>query len=199
MGVALALATGIVALVLATDPRRSDLGALTPSEGATSSTSPSLAPDDSEEQPELPEDWTRYVDQAEGWSIGVPPGYERSVYRGSQIQFRDDAARRSLRIDYSADPAPSALQAAQAFSPQLDAVLGDYQELRVQEVDYKRLDAADLEFTYFDRTELRVLDRTVVSADGSAEFGLYWQVPASDWEDSLAVFEQIAQTFDLDA
>jgi hypothetical protein len=199
MGVALALATGIVALVLVTDPGRSDLGALSPGEGATSSTSPSLAPDDSEEQPELPEGWTRYVDQAEGWSIGVPPGYERSVYRGSQIQFRDDPARRSLRIDYSADPAPSALQAARAFSPQLRAVLGDYQELRVQEVDYKRLDAADLEFTYFDQTELRVLDRTVVSADGSAEFGLYWQVPASDWEDSLAVFEQIAQTFDLDA
>ncbi len=55
-------------------------------------------------------------------------------------------------------------------------------------------DAAELEFTYFSETELHVLDRLLV-ADGKGH-ALWWQVNASDWEESLPVFEQIAATFD---
>ncbi len=143
----------------------------------------------------LPAGWTRFEEPDEGWSIGVPPGYERTTYRGTQVQLREQATRRTLRIDFSDDPGPSALQAWEAFSTQLATRLGDYEELRVEEVEFQGLDAADLEFTYFDETTLHVLDRTAVSEDGTHGIALYWQVPESRWQDSLPVFEQIAATF----
>ena len=191
LGLALLIGAGIVAFVLLTDPGKSGLNALTPGDEPT--------PSASAESGELPEGWTRYVDEAEGWSIGVPPGYVQSTYRGTQVQFRDPQARRTLRIDYTTDPKPSALQAWQEFSPQLAASLSQYEELRLEEVDYKGLDAADLEFTYFDQTELRVLDRTFIAEDGQSAYALYWQVRASDWEDALPVFDAMAATFDPDA
>ncbi len=191
LGLALLLGAGIVAFVLLTDPGRSGLNALTPGGDA----SPSASADSGE----LPEGWTRYVDEAEGWSIGVPPGFVQSTYRGTQVQLRDPQARRTLRIDYTTDPGPSAIEDWQGFSPQLAASLGQYQELRLEEVDFKGLDAADLEFTYFDQTALRVVDRRVVAEDGESAYALYWQVRAGDWEDALPVFEQMAATFDPDA
>jgi hypothetical protein len=167
-------------------------GAPTPS--AQSSPSPSGSPTPSAAPIALPAGWTAYTDPAEGWTIGVPPGYERSD-RGGLVQFRDDATRRTLRVDFTDDPKPSALAAWQAYSPQLATALTNYQELRLEQVEYKGLDAADLEFTYEDGTTLRVLDRTFVAADGEEAFALYWQVPAESFEQSLPVFEQIAATF----
>ncbi len=142
----------------------------------------------------LPAGWTSYTDEAEGWSIGVPPGYDRGS-REDQVQFRDPGARRTLRVDYSDKPKASALAAWQAASPQFAGSLASYQQLRLENVDYKGLDAADLEFTYFDQTTLRVLDRTFIAASGQEAFALYWQVRAEDWDAALPVFEQIAGTF----
>jgi serine/threonine protein kinase len=188
---ALLLAVGVVALVLVTDPGRGSIGAFseggsaTPSATAESTVESTPAP--------VPDGWTRYEDP-QGWSVAVPPGYVQSTHRGL-VQFKDPETRRTLRVDQSDDPKPSALQAWQQFSPQLGASLADYQELRLEEVDYKGLDAADLEFTYFDQTQLRVLDRTFVTEDGDEAYALYWQVPASGFEESLPVFEQIAASF----
>jgi serine/threonine protein kinase len=190
--VLLALAAGVVALVVVNDPGGSGSRAL---RGGPSATPEATGEATRGAKPPLPEGWTRYEDE-EGWSVGVPPGYERSTYRETQVQFRDPQARRSLRIDHTDDPKPSALKAWQDFSPQLAQVLDQYQELRLEEVDYKGLDAADLEFTYFDETQLRVLDRTFVTEDGDEAFALYWQVHASDWDEALPLFERIAATFD---
>ena len=189
----LLLAVGVVTLVLVTDPGRSGLRALTP---GGDDPGPSAGP--SPEPAALPEGWTRYVDEAEGWSIGVPPGYVQST-RGEQVQFRHPEQRRTLRINHRPEPQGSALQMWQAFSPQLDAELSQYQQLRLEKAEFRGLDAADLEFTYFDETDLRVLDRIVVTEDGEDAYALYWQVRASDWEPALPAFEQMAATFDPSA
>ncbi|MCY7365209.1 MAG: hypothetical protein LH469_07875 [Frankiaceae bacterium] len=141
----------------------------------------------------LPDGWTR-LEAEQGWSIGVPPGFVRSTYRGSQVQLRDPEARRTLRVDVQTTADGGAEQALSRLSPQLGSQLADYEELRLEAVDYRGLDAADLEFTYVDQTELRVLDRAVVAEDGRTYY-LYWQVNASDWQDALPVFEQMLETF----
>lgn len=166
-------------------------GTSAPSPGP--SAEPSAGP--GQEQLALPAGWKRYTDPEEGWSVGVPPGYERSS-RDTLVQFREDDTRRTLRVDYTPDPKGSALAAWQDLSPQLANRLADYEQLRLEQADYKGLDAADLEFTYFDSgAALRVLDRNFVAASGEEAFALYWQVGSQDWEASLPVFEQIAQTF----
>jgi hypothetical protein len=192
---ALLLAAAVVGLVLANDPGRGPLGALDPRDDAEASASTS--PDDPEPAA-LPEGWTRFTEPTEGWTIAVPPGYVQTL-RGEQVQFRDPETRRTLRVDFSTDPGPSALGAWQAFSPQLAGRLPRYEELRLEKVEFQGLDAADLEFTFFDQTTLHVLDRTVVAADRSRGVALYWQVPESRWEGSREVFEQIARTFDFGA
>ncbi len=181
------LAAAVVALVVALDPGGSDDAppvAVGPSPSAAASADPATA---------LPEGWTR-LEAEQGWSIGVPPGFVRSTYRGSQVQLRDPDARRTLRVDVQAAADGGAEQALSRLSPQLGSQLDDYQELRLEAADYRDLDAADLEFTYVDQTELRVLDRAVVAEDGRTYY-LYWQVNASDWQDALPVFEQMLETF----
>jgi hypothetical protein len=142
----------------------------------------------------VPAGWTSYTDER-GWSIGVPPGFAPGT-RNDLVQFRNDDTRRTLRVDYSDEPKQSALAAWQAASPQFAGALTDYQQLRLENVDFKGLDAADLEFTYFDQTTLRVLDRTFITASGEEAFALYWQVRAEDFDAALPLFEQIAATFE---
>ena len=166
-----------------------DPGTDAPSAGA--SPGASASPDGA--QTALPAGWTSYTDAEEGWTVGVPPGYVRSL-RDAQVQFRNPDTRRTLRIDVG-PPRGEPLAVWQDFSKQLAGRLRDYRELRVEQVDYRGLDAADLEFTYFDQTALHVLDRTFVDESGEQAYALYWQVRASDWEDARPLFDQIAGTF----
>jgi hypothetical protein len=136
----------------------------------------------------LPQGWVRYKDP-DGWSVGVPAGYVQSD-RGGQVQLRDEKTRRTLRVNDDVSLAGSALATWQAFSPELDGSLERYEELRVEA---RGDSSADLEFTFFDQTQLHVLYRLVVAGDRG--YGLYWQIPESGWADGVQVFEQIAATF----
>jgi serine/threonine protein kinase len=168
------------------DPSPSAPAASTPSPAASPSAPPPVASG-------IPAGWTSYTDPNRGYTLGVPPGYTQST-RNGLVQFRDEANRRTLRIDFSSTPdADGALAAWTKYSPALAGRLPQYQELRLEEVEYKGLDAADLEFTYVEGTKLRVLDRTFVS--GGEGFALYWQVRAEDWDAARPLFDQIAATF----
>ena len=137
--------------------------------------------------------WTRYEDPEEGWSIGVPPGYERSD-RNGQVQFRDDAQRRTLRIEARA-PRGAPLEVFQDFSRALEGTLRDYEQLRLEPTQYLGQPAADLEFTFYDTTTLHVLDRTFVDASGTQAYALYWQVHQAGWAEARPVFDQLLKTF----
>lgn len=164
-----------------------------PGASATASPSPVTAV---REPVAVPAGWSTFSEPAEGWSIGVPPGFAQSTYRGTQVQLRDPRTRRTLRVDWTGDAGPGALEAWRAFSPQLAQVLSGYQQQRLEEVDFQGLDAADLEFTYTDSgADLRVLDRRIVAKDGGQAVALYWQTRAADFPASLEVFEQMASTF----
>ena len=199
-GVLLLVALAALGVVLTRDDGGRDTTAASPPPSAVAdspapspSAPPSPAASPSPTVAGLPAGWATYTDPGEGWTVGVPPGYERTD-RNDLVQFRDPATRRTLRVDVSSSPNPDgALAAWEDFAPALAQRLPQYQQLRLEEVDYKGLDAADLEWTYVDGTELRVLDRTFVS--GGEGFALYWQVVAEDWDAARPVFDQIAGTF----
>ena len=189
LGLAGVVAAGTAGFVLA------DRGEVRRPAGASATASPS--PVTAVREPvAVPAGWSTFTEPAEGWSIGVPPGFAQSTYRGTQVQLRDPRTRRTLRVDWTGDAGPSAVEAWRAFSPQLAQVLSGYQQQRLEEVDFQGLDAADLEFTYTDSgTDLRVLDRRIVAKDGGQAVALYWQTRAADFPASLEVFEQMASTF----
>ncbi len=141
----------------------------------------------------LPQGWTRYEDPEEGWSIGVPPGYERSD-RNGQVQFRDDEQRRTLRIEAS-PPRGEPLEVFEDFSRALEGSLQDYEQIRLEPTEYLGQPAADLEFTFFDTTTLHVLDRTFVDESGTQAYALYWQVNEAAWEQARPMFDQLLETF----
>ena len=185
------LAVGVVALVLVTDPSRGLPEALG---GDPQASEPAASAEP--EPAALPEGWSRYEDPA-GWSVGVPPGYVRTTYRGTQVQLRDPDTRRTLRIDVRPAGGASAQEAFEDLSPQLAAQLGAYTELRLEAVDgpVPGEEPAELEFTYFDQTGLHVLDRGFTTAAGD-RVALYWQVPEEGFAASLPVLDEITTTFD---
>jgi eukaryotic-like serine/threonine-protein kinase len=172
-----------------------------PTEAASPEPSPESEPSPEAEEPEaeverpegVPADWEQYTHPEQGWTLFHPAGYGVTD-RGTLKQFRDDSSRYTLRVDYTDDPRPSALQAWQEASPGFAQRLNGYQEQRLEQVEFRGWDAADLEFTYSDSgADLRVLDRTFV-VDGRA-YALYWQVPADRFEASLEEFERLAAAF----
>ena len=191
VGLAAVMAAGTAGFLL-TDRSGGRSGA-GPGASATATPSP---PGAVEPPAGLPAGWSTFTEPAEGWSIGVPPGFAQSTYRGTQVQLRDPRTRRTLRVDWDDDPGPSALRAWEAFSPQLAKVLSGYRQQRLERVEFQGLDAADLEFTYSDGgADLRVLDRRLVAEDREQGVALYWQTRDADFPESLPVFEQMAATF----
>ena len=187
----LVLAGAVVGLVLADqqpDDRRPTAGTETAT-GTGTGASPTPEPTAAA----LPEGWTRYEDPAEGWSVGVPPGYVRTE-RNGEMQFRDEEQRRTLRIS-ARPPQGEPLEVMRDFSRALSGSLSDYQQLRLEPVTYLGQPAADLEFTYVDQVDLRVLDRRFVDASGEQSYALYWQTNARDFEDARPVFTQVLETF----
>jgi hypothetical protein len=162
-----------------------------PEKGRTAAPSVSAAPSPS--APALPEGWTRYEDP-EGWSVAVPPGYVRSDYRG-QVQLRNQEQRRSLRIDARpADDGPAATLTA--LSSAYASQLRDYQQIRLEPVTYRAGTAVELEFTYYDRTGLRVVNRAFENDAGTQVYTAYWQTNAKDFEASRPVFDEVMETFE---
>ena len=140
----------------------------------------------------VPADWVAYTDPSQRWTVFTPPGYTVSD-RGQLKQLRDESTRFTLRVD-STSPRTSALQSWQAFSPVLAQQLGSYQQLRLEPVQFRGWDAADLEFTYSDSgADLHVVDRTFTV--GGRSYSLWWQTNADRFASSLPQFEQIAATF----
>jgi eukaryotic-like serine/threonine-protein kinase len=143
----------------------------------------------------VPADWIEYTHPEQGWTLFHPADYAVTD-RGRLKQFRDESSRYTLRVDYTDSPRPSALQAWQEASPSFAAQLADYEELRLENVEFRGYDAAELEFTYRDPgsgAQLRVLDRNLI-VDGRA-YALYWQVSADRFEESLEEFERLAAAF----
>ena len=180
----LALGAAIVGYVVSQPP--ADEPTATPSTSAPSAFAES-------DPVVLPEGWTRYEDPEQGWSIGVPPGYERSD-RNDQVQFRDDEQRRTLRIGATA-PRGAPLEVFADFSRALEGTLQDYEQLRLEPSELLGQPAADLEFTYYDTTTLRVLDRTFVDESGTQAYELYWQVNSAGWDEARPVFDELVATF----
>jgi len=157
------------------------------------SASPTASADPSPSAAPLPAGWSRYEDP-EGWSVGVPPEYVRTDYRG-QVQLRDEARRWTLRLDVRPEgggPAATMTGLAAAYAAQLE----DYEQVRLEPVTYRGGTAVELEFTWYAQVALQVVNRAFGDEAGERVYTAYWQTNARDFEDSEQAFEQIMETFE---
>jgi hypothetical protein len=111
------------------------------------------------------------------------------------VDVKERNSTRFLRL-ITVDSTASALQQLSAAERQFaaDPSYGSYQRVKLGNVDYRGLDAADWEFTFtLDGVPRHVLYRGIVS--GGRTYGLYLSTPENVWDKSAAVFRVAADTF----
>ena len=199
-----ALAAVLVALVVAVSLGDTDAPqdlAGQPEEAAPSSepTSPP-ADDPSEPAPSEPADagagvpdgFELYEDET-GLSVAVPEGWEASRDQ-SRVRLDDPDSSRYLLVDQTDDPQPDPVQDWRNQEESVSQRLPGYELISIEPVDFRDFDSADWQFTFDPGEPTRVLNRNVITGPDQA-YALYWSVPAAEYDESLATFDVIAETF----
>ncbi len=139
----------------------------------------------------LPAGLVEHVDET-GFRVGVPEGWT-ATRQGAQVRFSDPSSSAQLRIDQTDEPKGDPLADWQAQEPTVAGRLDGYRRIAMTtvEVPYARA-AADWEFTHGRGTH--VLDRNLLIDDTQA-YALYWSAPEAAWEQSRALFDVVATTF----
>ena len=150
--------------------------------------------DDAAASASVPADWVTYQDPDVGYSISHPPEWQVVQRDDTRTDFRDPETGAYVRVDWTDTPGPSALGAWEDYAPKFAAEHDGYQELRMEEVDYRGYDAAEWEFTFGSGgSRLQVLDLGFVTGDYG--FALLLQTPEEDWEAYTETFEAFKASF----
>ncbi len=143
----------------------------------------------------VPADWVAYTRPDVGWTVSHPPGWEVVQRDGTRTDIRDPGTGRYLRVDYRSPPGPSALGAWQEFEDSFASRVGNYQQIRMENVPYRNWETADWEYTFTDGgATLHAINRGFITGTDYA-FGLNFVTREEDWEESRALFDQFAASF----
>ena len=173
--IVLAIVAGVVFLVLRD---RADSPSTTSSENAPTTVSGST---------------THYVDDNAGYELDYPKGWSVRKVSGTTTDFRGPNGT-YLRVDSTAEPGPSALQAWRDLAVSFAQRHTDYREIGIRPVSFKGRDAAEWEFTYTDRgADLHAVDLGFVTPERG--YALYFQTRTENWDASHDTFEQLKASF----
>ena len=141
----------------------------------------------------LPAGYTLY--RGGGYSIGVPPGWRAGEEKDGVVDIREPGSSRFLRmitVGGTSDALAQLTGAEQQFAAK--AVYKPYARVRLENISFRGLDAADWEFTFTLNGQLRhVVYRGVVT--GGTSYGIYLSTPADRWEQSAQILKVASDTF----
>ncbi|MCW2613007.1 MAG: prkC 8, partial [Frankiales bacterium] len=161
----------------------SDAPSMEPTEPAPSrQASPSAAP--SAGGGAVPAGWSTDTGSA-GWTVALPPGYAQT----RAGEYRQPATGRTLRVD-SGPGKPDAVADREQQAADFAKRHPTYEQVRIDEVDYRGYEAADWEFTY---EGLHVLNRVFV-VEGTG-YSLFFQTPQADFAAARADVDGILEAF----
>ena len=120
-----------------------------------------------------------------GWTVTLPPGYERT----GTGRYRQADTGRELRIT-TGPGQPDAVADREAQAAGFAQRNPSYEEIRIEPVEYQGVEGADWEFTF---EGLHVLNRVFV-VDGTGH-SLWLQTPEDDFDAARADFDAIAEGF----
>jgi eukaryotic-like serine/threonine-protein kinase len=143
----------------------------------------------------VPADWETYTDEAAGYTIAHPPGWDVVASGDTQIDIRHPSNGTYLRVGWRSPPGPSAVGAWESLSDDFAASHDNYEEIRIQETTFKGSDnAAVWEFTYEEGgASLHAVDLGFVLGDYG--FALNFQTHSENWESSQDLFEAFKASF----
>ncbi len=186
--VLLALLVGGVAWALSRDGGRlsTETLATTPTTAATTAPPTSI-------DAILAGPWVEYVDDATGFRIAYPKGWSVST-AGTRTDFTDPTGTTFLRVDWTDEPGNDPVKAWEDLAPDFAASHDGYQEIRIEETEFKDLRAAVWEFLFDDASGTRhALDLGMITGDFG--FALFFQTPAEEWDALAPVFQRFQDEF----
>ncbi|WP_243723320.1 serine/threonine-protein kinase [Actinomadura sp. 7K507] len=128
-----------------------------------------------------------------GFSIGVPPGWRRSV-QGASVIWTDPASSAYIQVDqtpWSGDPYEHWLEwERQAVA---DGKLKNFDRISLTRTSVAGVPAADIEFTWSRDGVTRARDRGVI-VDGRP-YAVVVAVPAAQWNENEALVKNVLDTF----
>lgn len=142
-----------------------------------------------------PDDWTSYTDEATGFQVRYPPGWEVSR-DATRTDFRDPESGTYLRVDWTESPGDDAAQAWRDLAVSFASTHSGYEEIGIEPTTFRDLPAATWEFTYtVGNTRLHAIDLGMIA--GRYGFALYFQTRDDRWGADRPLFDQLADTFEL--
>jgi hypothetical protein len=184
--------------------RQQDSGAGTVPTQSETSAANTPAPDGT-----VPDNWERYDDPL-GFSLSLPKGWKRTVYRpkgGVQVDFKQvdyspDGGLHFVRI--AVDPNPdfaSAYQHQLDLEQQIDGLVA-YKRVTMKENTYRDCKGSRWEYTWnaqkkdppFVAGPRRAVEETYISRRGT-EYAIYISTPAGDWGRTSKQFKWVLQSW----
>ncbi|WP_326638367.1 protein kinase [Streptosporangium sp. NBC_01755] len=162
-------------------------------EPAPSSAPPSPSPTKTEKKSDLPSGWRMHKD-SNGFSIGLPKGWNVDKRPGQQVWFRGPDRTSFVFVEYvdRAGPDPKGdWENQEGYSR---GNFPGYKRVKIAKVDYM-VKAADWEFTWQTSSgKARVINRGFVTKGGRG-YAIYWHTLAKNWKKNMHFFEGFTATF----
>lgn len=158
-------------------------------------TTTTVPADGEEPPPSVPGDWVRYEVARPGYSVAVPPDWQRRPLGDTRTDFVDPDSGTYLRVDWTDEPGDSPEQAWRDQSRTFAAQRENYREIRIEPTTYRGFDAALWEYTYSEGgAQLHAYNLGFVT--GGYGFALNFQSPESRWAADSPMFEQLKAGFE---
>ena len=143
----------------------------------------------------VPEGWTTYNVGATGTTVAHPPEWSVVQRSANSSDITAPTGDRYLRVEYTDTPQDDAVADWEAQSDSFGARKADYQELRIEPVDFRGHEAALWEYTYSEGgAQLHAYNLAVVA--GGRGYALNFQTHEAVWAESQELWEQFQASFD---
>lgn len=151
--------------------------------------------DTSEAEGSAPEGWNTYTDSATGYTISYPGEWDVSPI-DTRTDFKAPDSGTYLRIDYTDEPGPDALERIEeSIEPNFASGRDDYERVQLSSTSFAGSDNAALwEYIYEGQ---HAYNLQFVTADGEWGFALNFQTAESDWAASQDLWEELKASFQL--
>ena len=149
--------------------------------------------DTSEDAPAPAEDMNTYEDNAVGYTISYPDGWD-VVPIDTRTDFKEPATGRYLRIDYTTEPGPDAYdKIEESIEPSFASDHPDYERVQLTQTEFAGTGNAALwEYTYEGQ---HAYNLQFVTEDGEYGFALNFQTPEDQWEESQDLWALFQESF----
>jgi hypothetical protein len=137
-----------------------------------------------------------YTHPTQGWTVHYPRGWDIQTRSASTTDFREPGTGRYLRVGFTDTPGDDAKAAWESGARAFAQSHGGYEQLRIEETDYRGYDTAAVwEYRWRDTNLLHAINLGFVT--GGKGYALNFQTREPQWEESQALWEGMKDRFEV--